>query len=99
MKKVGGARHKMEEDILKAKNYPHNSLILQLDGMDNQKSYCPRLLDKGKKTAGMLRLPTKIVCGIIYSGYYPEKRKIVMFLNHDQESHNYVYLRYPLYRD
>ena len=49
MKKVGGARHKMEEDILKAKNYPNNSLILQLDGMDNQKSYCPRLLDKGKK--------------------------------------------------
>ena len=51
--------------------------------MDNQKSYCPRELVKGKKTAGMLRLPTKITGCIIYSGHYEENRKIAFYINHD----------------
>ena len=57
--------------------------MLQLDGMDNHKSYCPRELIKGKKTAGMLRLPTKITGCIIYSGHYEENRKIAFYINHD----------------
>ena len=36
-----------------------------------------------KELAGTERLPTKIYGGIIWSGKYEEKRKIVFFLNHD----------------
>ena len=36
-----------------------------------------------KELSGTERLPTKIYGGIIWSGLYEEKRKIIFFLNHD----------------
>ena len=81
---VGGARYKMEEIKQGAIQFPEESIIIQIDGMDNSKSYCPRMKDKSKKFVGLLRLPTKIQGCIIYSGNYVNKRKIVFYLNHDQ---------------
>ena len=84
MSLVSGARQRMEELKQHALRFPNDSLILQLDGMDNSKSYCPRMKEKSKKFAGLLRLPTKIQGCIIYSGHYEEKRKLIFYLNHDQ---------------
>ena len=81
---VGGARLKMEEIKQVAIQYPEDSVVIQIDGMDNSKSYCPRMKEKSKKYAGLLRLPTKIQGCIIYSGNYVDKRKILFYLNHDQ---------------
>ena len=83
LKKVSGARQAMEELKQSAIQFPDNSLVLQLDGMDNHKSYTPREQDKSKRTAGLLRLPTKITGCIIYSGHYTENRKVVFYVNHD----------------
>ena len=82
--KVSAARKKMEEIKQHAIQFPSDSIVLQLDGMDNSKSYCPRMKEKSKKFAGILRLPTKIQGCIIYSGHYQTKRKILFYLNHDQ---------------
>ena len=49
LKKVSEARMAMETMKQEAIQFPENSLVLQLDGMDNHKSYCPRELVKGKK--------------------------------------------------
>ena len=84
MSQVSGARQRMEELKQHALRFPNDSVILQLDGMDNSKSYCPRMKEKSKKFAGLLRLPTKIQGCIIYSGHYEEKRKLIFYLNHDQ---------------
>ena len=51
--------------------------------MDNSKSYLPRYLHNSKELVGSERLPTKIHGAIIWSGFYPEKRKDLFFLNHD----------------
>ena len=83
MKKIGEARTKMEELKQHAIQFPEDSLVFQIDGMDNSKSYCPRFLDKSKKTVGMLRLPTKITGCNIYSGLYGGNRKCIFYLNHD----------------
>ena len=84
MSKVSGARRRMEEIKQQAIQFPNDAVCLQVDGMDNSKSYCPRMKEKSKKFAGILRLPTKIQGCIIYSGHYLEKRKTVFYLNHDQ---------------
>ena len=52
--------------------------------MDNSKSYCPHYLENAKDLVGTERLPTKIYGGLIWSGLYEEKRKIIFYLNHDQ---------------
>ena len=84
LKKVSEARQAMEELKQSAIQFPDNSLVIQLDGMDNHKSYTPREQEKSKRTAGLLRLPTKITGCIIYSGHYKENRKVVFYINHDQ---------------
>ena len=83
MNLVGGARQKMEEIKQSAIQFPDDCIVIQIDGMDNSKSYCPRMKEKSKKFAGLLRLPTKIQGCIIYSGHYVDKRKILFYLNHD----------------
>ena len=77
------ARRKMEEIKQSAIRFPKDHLVVQLDGMDNTKSYCPRTLDKGKKDVNKPTLPTKIQGCILYSGLYEQKRKIVFYLNHN----------------
>ena len=57
--------------------------MIFIDGMDNQKSYCPRYMINSKELTGTERLPTKIYGGIIWSGKYEDKRRITFFLNHD----------------
>ena len=99
MSKVSGARRKMEEIKQHAVQFPSDAVIFQVDGMDNSKSYCPRMKEKSKKFAGILRLPTKIQGCIIYSGHYPEKRKTIFYLNHDhypQSSNMVVSIIYKL---
>ena len=99
LEKVSGARKKMEEIKQNSIQFPNDAIVLQLDGMDNSKSYCPRMKEKTKKFAGILRLPTKIQGCIIYSGHYESKRKILFYLNHDhfpQSSNMIVSILYKL---
>ena len=99
MSKVSGARQRMEEIKQHALQFPNDAVCLQIDGMDNSKSYCPRMQEKSKKFAGILRLPTKIQGCIIYSGHYTDKRKTVFYLNHDhypQSSNMVVSIVYKL---
>ena len=63
--------------------FPKEWMTFQIDGMDNQKSTIPRILEKGKKLAGLFRLPCKISGGIIWSSLYPGHRKNKFFINHD----------------
>ena len=79
----GMARKSVENIKQSALNFPGDNLFIQVDGMDNSKSYCPRYLENSKELAGTERLPTKIYGGLIWSGFYEEKRKIYFFLNHD----------------
>ena len=58
--------------------------MIQVDGMDNSKSYLPRHLEKTKENQGTERLPSKISGCILYSGLYEHKRKVVFYINHDQ---------------
>ena len=92
MVNVSGARERMEEIKQNSIRFPNDSVTIQIDGMDNSKSYCPRLVEKSKKSAGLLRLPTKIQGCILYSGHYIEQRKVLFYLNHDhfQQSSNMV---------
>ena len=78
------ARMKMEELKQISLQFPEDSITVQIDGMDNSKSYCPRTLEKAKKDAKLMNLPTKIQGAIIYSGKYEKNRKVVFYLNHDQ---------------
>ena len=52
--------------------------------MDNSKSYLPRYLEHAKEYQGTERLPTKVTGGLIHSGCYQSKRKVMFFLNHEQ---------------
>ena len=49
--------------------------LVKIDGMDNKKSYIPRLLEKSKEMSGTERLASKISGCNIYSGWYEAKRK------------------------
>ena len=51
---VGGARQKMEEIKQSSIQFPDDSVVIQIDGMDNSKSYCPRMKEKSKKFVGLL---------------------------------------------
>ena len=78
-----GARRKMEEIKQLSIRYPKDHLVIQLDGMDNTKSYCPRWLLRGKRDVNKPTLPTKIQGCIMYSNLYEYKRKVSFFLNHN----------------
>ena len=82
----------MEDIKQSAFQFPDDHVVFVLDGMDNSKSYTPRTLENAKSTAGMKKLPTKIMGTIIHSGNYPGNRSINLFLNHDQyeQASNYV---------
>ena len=70
----------------------YNVLHFSVDGMDNQKSYCPRYMENSKELSGTERLPTKIYGGILWNGKYEHKRKIIFFLNHDHFGNIVYYL-------
>ena len=75
--------------------HPRDFVTLMIDGMDNSKSFIPRILEKGKKLSGLFKLPSKITGCITASSLYPEKhRKVNFFVNHDhfEESFNHIKL-------
>lgn len=69
--------------------YKGNSKVLievLIEGMDNKKSFLPRLLEKSKAMSGTERLVTKISGCIMSSGWYEHKRKCLFYTNHEQVS-------------
>ena len=80
----GGAFRKVQEVKQSALSRPSDHLLLQVDGMDNHKSYLPRYLQNVKELQGTERLPSKISGCILWSGLYEAKRKVLLYLNHDQ---------------
>ena len=80
----GMARQAVESLRQSAIDFPNDSCFIQLDGMDNSKSYLPRFLEKSKNLVGTERLPSKITGCIIWSGFYHDKRKDIFYINHDQ---------------
>ena len=79
----GMARRTVESLRQSAIDFPNDSLFIQLDGMDNSKSYVPRFLENSKKLVGTERLPSKIQGCILWSGLYKDKRKDIFYINHD----------------
>ena len=55
-----------------------------VDDMDNHKSHIPRTTEIGKTSGSLFRLPTKVTGCIIWSGKYPQDRKVVFLVNHNQ---------------
>ena len=81
--KYGKTRIAIEILTRYSETYPEEYITIFVDGMDNSKSYCPRLQETMKSMAGFFHLPTKITGVIICSSKYPQKRKIMFFVNHD----------------
>ena len=79
----GGARRKVEEIRQSAINFPSDNLFIQIDGMDNSKSYLPRYRELSKDQVQKERLPSKISGCTIYNGWYENKRKVLFYINHD----------------
>ena len=52
--------------------------------MSKWQSALPRYLENEKGLQGTERLATVITGGIIWSGVYPDKRRDIFFLNHEQ---------------
>ena len=80
----GGAFRKVQEVKQLALSHPTDHCLLQVDGMDNYKSYLPKYMLNAKETQGSERLTTKIIGCIIWSGHYASKRKLIYYLHHDQ---------------
>ena len=90
---VGESRRAVQEIKHSAISHSTENLFLQIDSMDNSKSYLPRYLEHAKEYQGTERLPTKITGGLIHSGCYQEKRKVMLFINHEQVLFtNYAFL-------
>ena len=65
--------------------YLHKNLThLKVDDMDNTKSMLPRSPEIGKATGSMFKLATKVTGCIIWSGKYPQNRKVIFYLNNNQ---------------
>ena len=69
-------------------SFPSEFLLIQMDDMDNQKSYTPRCVEPGKKLSKMARIPSKISGCILSSGRYSDGRKIKFYVNHNQFEQN-----------
>ena len=71
-----------------ALSYPSDVVMIMLDDMDNTKSFCPRILEKGKKLSGLNTLPSKVTGTITWSGHYEGGRRVKFFINHNQFPQN-----------
>ena len=67
----------------------HFSHTFNTSGMTKWKSALPRYLENAKDLQSTPRLASIITGGIIWSGIYPEKRKDIFFINHEQFGTNY----------
>ena len=79
------ARVAVNEFIQKSITFPNEVLAFQCDGMDNQKSMLPRVLEKSKHLSGMFKLPCKIYGCVASSSLYPGNRKIRFLTNHGKK--------------
>ena len=61
-----------------------NHMTIKIDGMSNWTSHLPRFLVNRKSLANFFKLPSKITGAEIYSSSYPNKRKVLMYINFDQ---------------
>ena len=63
----------------------HSNLSFSsVDDMDNHKSHIPQSPEIGKTSGSLFKLPSKVTGCIIWSGKYPQNRKVVIYLNHNQ---------------
>ena len=84
-KRYGLANRVIGELFQRCVSYPDDHIGVQIDGMDNMKSYLPRFLEKSKKNSGFFKLSSKITGAIITSAWYPVRnRKVFFFVNYDQ---------------
>ena len=51
---------------------------------DFLKSHIPQSPEIGKTSGSLFKLPSKVTGCIIWSGKYPQNRKVVFYLNHNQ---------------
>ena len=79
----GLARRTVEEIKQSSISFPSDNLFLQVDSMDNNKSYLPHYLERSKDLVQKERLPSKITGCTMYNAWYEKKRKVVLFINHD----------------
>ena len=52
--------------------------------MDNHKSMIPQSPAIGKTSGSLFKLPSKVTGTIIWSGRYPQNRRVGFLLNHNQ---------------
>ena len=71
-----------------AMSFPADIMMIMLDDMDNQKSFVPRILERGKALCGLNTLPSKVTGTITWSGLYEGGRSIKYFINHNQFPQN-----------
>ena len=64
-------------------SFPSDNIFIQIDGMDNSKSYLPRYQELSKDQVQKERLPSKISGCTIYNGWYEKNRKVLFYVNHD----------------
>ena len=69
-KEYGKARLEVTRLIQLSQSHPREYLALQIDDMDNTKSYLPKILEPGKKLVNMNKLKSKITGCIMNNGLY-----------------------------
>lgn len=82
--KYSGARMEVSRKIQYSLNFHSEVMCIQIDSMDNQKSYLPRFLENGKHVSGLFRIPCKITGVIVHSGFLPDRRTVRFYCNHTQ---------------
>ena len=78
----------IQEKRLKSIYNPSECIFIQVDDMDNTKSFIPHSPHVGKSLCGLFRLPSKITGCIVWSGDYCDDRKVNFFINHNQFEQN-----------
>ena len=78
------ARIEVNRQMDLALSQPKTWFGMQIDDMDNSKSYLPKLTENYKSLVSTTRLKTKITGCIIVSSLYENNRKCHFFTNHDQ---------------
>ena len=82
--KYGLARRRINDLEQLAVSFPQDHVFISIDGMDNRKSDLPRFQENAKRYGGFTKLACHITGAIITSGLYPDRRKCLFYINHDQ---------------
>ena len=79
----GHPRRRIRELQELAERNPEEHLFISTDGMDNRKSDLPKFQQNAKNFGSFHKLPSHITGAIVTSGFYPEKIKNFLFVNHN----------------